>query len=121
MALPLDELDRRITAAAALQGLGKRQLRDALEDYGANRTLAEAMIRGDQPQNARNIRDLAEALGMPQLWFTAESWQRAVREAPASGTDLAEQARHRAARALAQGRQRSQETPRAIRPNEADE
>lgn len=50
-----------------------RSLRDALEEFGADRTLAETMIKGKTPQNPRNIRDLAETLRVPQRWFTEEN------------------------------------------------
>lgn len=98
-----------------------RRIREALEDYGADKTLAETMISGERPQNPKNIRDLAEALGMPQAWFTEEDWRPLVRDAPASGTDLADQARERAARALAKGRQQSQQGPPATHRSGAGE
>lgn len=115
MALTSEEFGWRVKAAAALHGMGMRKLRDALDEFGADRTLAEAMIRGDVQRNVRNIRDLAETLGVPEEWFTVEDWRVLI--APAAATprevDLAAQARERAARALAQGQPRSQRTPRA--------
>jgi DNA-binding transcriptional MerR regulator len=70
MALEGEALRRRVIAAAALHGLGMRELRDALEHYGANRTLAESMIRGETPVAGRNLRDLCEVLNVPPAWFT---------------------------------------------------
>lgn len=74
MPLTGEALRRRILSAAALQGRGMRELRDALQDYGANRTLAESMIRGDSPANERNLRDLCEVLQVPRDWLTDEEW-----------------------------------------------
>jgi hypothetical protein len=72
MSLSGEELRRRILSAAELHGFGMRGVRDALERYDAPRTLAEAMIRGEQNQGPRNIRDLSEALDVPAWWFTDE-------------------------------------------------
>lgn len=117
MSLEGDELRRRIVAAGGLHGLGMRQIRDQLELFGADKTLAEGMISGRVPQNPRNIRDLAEALGMPQAWFTEPDWRTLVRSAPETGSDLAEGARARAAEVLARGRTRSPEEPPATHRN----
>lgn len=103
MALPPQELRRRVRAAGALLGLGQRQIRRALADFGADATLADRMISGAVPQSQRNIRDLAEALGMPQAWFTEEDWRPLVPSAPAAGSELAERAIARAARVLSDG------------------
>lgn len=78
MTLSGEPLRRRIVAAAALHGMGMRELRDALEGYGANRTLAEAMIRGDQAVGGRNLRDLSEVLEVPPAWFTEPDLHKVV-------------------------------------------
>ena len=75
MPLSRKEFRRRVVAGAALHGLGMRALRDHLEEFGADRTLAEEMIRNETARGRRkNIRDLAEALYLPQAWFTNPEW-----------------------------------------------
>jgi len=44
MPLTNDEFRNRVKAAAALHGKGMREARDHLEEFGADRTLAEAII-----------------------------------------------------------------------------
>lgn len=107
MALPGDELRRRVLAAGALHGLGMRQIRDQLELFGTKRNTAEAMISGKVEQRPKQIRDLAEALGMPEAWFTAEDWRTLIRDAPETGSDLAEGARARATEVLSKYPKRS--------------
>lgn len=75
MALTSEEFRNRVKAAAALHGEGMREARDHLEEFGADRTLAEAIISGKKPQNKRNIRDLAEAFEVPRAWFTEPDWR----------------------------------------------
>jgi hypothetical protein len=75
MALTNDEFRNRVLAAGALHGRGMREIRDLLAEFGTEKTLAEAVIRGDKPQNKRNIRDLAEALEVPREWFTEPDWR----------------------------------------------
>lgn len=110
MALTPEELDRRVKAAAALYGLKKGEVRKVLHDYGTDATLAEALASGRKAIQDRAIRDLAEALGMPRAWFTEPDWRKLIRDAPATGTDLAERAKRRADRALGTGRSKSQGT-----------
>lgn len=116
MPLSGEELRRRIVAAAALQGMGMRQARLALEDYEAPKTLGERMVSGKVPQSRRRLITLAETFGMPVEWFEVEDWRDLVAGAPPTGSDLADQARARAARALAQGQKQSQEAPPAKDP-----
>ena len=78
MALTTDEFRNRVKAAAALHGRGMREARDQLEEFGADRTLAEAIISGKKPQNKRNIRDLAEAFEVPRAWFTEPDWRSLI-------------------------------------------
>lgn len=75
MALTSEEFRNRVLAAGALHGEGMRGIRDLLGAFGTERTLAEAVIRGDKDQNKRNIRDLAEALEVPREWFTEPDWR----------------------------------------------
>ncbi len=75
MSLSNEEFRNRVRAAAALHGEGMREARDHLEAFGADRTLAEAIISGKKPQNKRNIRDLAEAFEVPRAWFTEPDWR----------------------------------------------
>lgn len=82
MALANDEFRNRVLAAGALHGKGMREIRDLLGEFGTERTLAEAIIRGDKDQNKRNIRDLAEALEVPREWFTEPDWRVLLVGAP---------------------------------------
>ena len=89
MPLPEAELRRRIVSAATLRGHGLRELRDVLEDYGAPRTMAEAMMRGDAPQSRRNLRDLAGSLGFPVRWFEEPDVDRLLPPAEPEGGEPA--------------------------------
>ena len=85
MPLQGEQLRRRILAAAALQGLGMRGVRDVLEQFGANKTLAEQMIRGEQSQNDRNLRDLSDVLHVPVEWFTVPDLEEWLATRPSEG------------------------------------
>jgi hypothetical protein len=88
MALTSKEFRRRVLAAGALHGAGMREIRDLLQDFGTERTLAEAVISGKKPQNKRNIRDLAEAFEVPREWFTEPDWRDLI---PGSGEESRDQ------------------------------
>lgn len=79
MALPQEELRRRIVAAAALHGWGLRQLREELGRIGAQKLLADRMISGAIPQSRANITVLADLLEVPREWFEAEDWRTLIR------------------------------------------
>lgn len=71
-----------------------RGVRDALEADQAPRTLAESMIRGDQPQSRRNVNTLADTLNVPGWWFElgAEEFVERLSAQPAttSGEEVAQ-------------------------------
>lgn len=81
MALSGEQLRRRVRAAAALDGHGMREVRGILKEFGAPKTLAEAMARGDTPQSPSNLLVLAEALGVPRAWFEVEDARELIRPA----------------------------------------
>jgi len=81
MPLSSKEFRNRVLAGAALHGLGMRSLRTALEEFGADRTLAEAMIRDETARKLRrNLRDLSETLEVPEAWFTEQDWRPLIRD-----------------------------------------
>jgi hypothetical protein len=83
VALSKEEFRNRAKAGAALNGLGLRELRDALEEFGADRTLYQTMYADEKARGLpRNIRDLAETLHLPRAWFTEPTWTTLV---PGSG------------------------------------
>lgn len=79
VALTGEELRKRIVSAAALHGWGLRGLRDRLEDYGANRHMAERMIAGKVPRTRANLDALAAVLEVPCEWFEDEDWRPLIR------------------------------------------
>ena len=64
-----------MVAAAALHGLGMRELREFLADHEANLTLAETLIKNPEARTKKSMRELSEALEVPRLWFEAEDWR----------------------------------------------
>ena len=48
-------------------------------------TLAEQMIRGEQPQNDRNLRDLSDVLHVPVEWFTVPDLEEWLATRPSEG------------------------------------
>ncbi len=78
MALSAKELRRRIVAAAALHGLGMRDLRTALVDYGANATLAEHAgtigLKDYRDAQYSNVKFLSEEFGLESL-KTRNGWE----------------------------------------------
>lgn len=82
MALSSDEFRARCLAAAALHGTGMRGLRDILDRFGADKTLAESLIKDEAARRPKQIRDLAEALEVPRAWFTEPDWRDLI---PGSG------------------------------------
>jgi len=108
MALPQEELRRRIVAAAALHGWGLRQLREELGRIGAQKLLADRMISGAIPQSRANITVLADLLEVPREWFEVEDWRTLIRARAPSREELEDVAREIAGheRALLQERRR---------------
>ncbi len=85
MGLSKEEFANRVTAAASLHGLGMRELRTHLEKFGANKTLAEALISDETKRKPKQLRDLAEALEVPIAWFEAEDWRDLINAEGAAG------------------------------------
>lgn len=75
-----NRLDERITAAAALHGWGKRDLRAQLAKAEVEMLLAEDIIKGKKPLKGRNLRDLCDVLEVPPAWFEAEDWRPLLSE-----------------------------------------
>lgn len=92
MAMPKfkNHLDERITAAAALHGWGKRDLRAQLAKAEIEMLLAEDIIKGKKPLKGRNLRDLCYVLEVPPAWFTAEDWRPLIKPAAESESELAQ-------------------------------
>jgi hypothetical protein len=94
MGLSKKEFRNRVLAAAALHGLGLRTLRDHLEEFGADRTLAESLINDPAKRKPKQLRDLTEALEVPAAWFEAPDWRSLISEgaaaAEAKGDEIGE-------------------------------
>lgn len=81
--LPPDKqlLYDRWLAAVHLNGYeGMRDGRKLLDAYGAAKSLAEELIYNDDRQpRPRDIRDMAEAAGLPREWFLEEDLSKLIR------------------------------------------
>lgn len=72
MALPQDELKRRIDAARTLRGMTQRELGDRLAEDGFGKHDLGRVERGDprMPFNNAILRALCHHLEVPERWFT---------------------------------------------------
>lgn len=72
MALPTEELKRRIDAARTLRGLKQRELADLLETDGLGKHDVGRLERGDLDLRRVHLDALMRHLDMPEWWFTDE-------------------------------------------------
>lgn len=71
--LPPEELRRRIDAARTLKGLRQSDLAQLLVEDGHGKHDVGRLERGDIPLSRALKHSLAEHLGVPEEWFTADS------------------------------------------------
>lgn len=71
--------DRWLAAVHLNGGEGMRGGRQLLGAYGATKDLAEQLIYRDRKPRPRDIRDLADAAGLPPQWFTEPDWSKLIR------------------------------------------
>lgn len=102
--------DRWLAAVHLNGGDGMRAGRELLAAYGAPKSLAEDLIyQQDREVRPRDLRDLADATGVPREWFEVEDWRTLIRAPRApSREELEDVAREIAGheRALLQERRR---------------
>ena len=73
MALPPDELKRRIHAARILRRVTQDELEKQLAEDGLDKREAGRVERGELPFRRIHRILFAEALRVPERWFTAET------------------------------------------------
>lgn len=73
MALPTEELKRRIDAARTLRGLKQRQLADLLEADGLGKHDVGRLERGELDLRRVHLDALKRHLQMPEWWFTIQN------------------------------------------------
>lgn len=71
MALPTEELKRRIDAARTLRGLKQSELAALLEEDGLGKHDAGRLERGELDLRRVHLDALTRQLRMPEWWFTA--------------------------------------------------
>lgn len=72
MALPTEELKRRIDAARTLRGLKQKELAGLLEEDGLGKHDVGRLERGELDLRRVHLDALTRHLQMPEWWFTAE-------------------------------------------------
>lgn len=81
-----EETQRRIRAARALRGKTVDQLAEMINEPGLKSGTLGAIERGERPARRRELRSIADALGLPYEFFTIEDFAvlgPLVRERPA--------------------------------------